>query len=148
MSVLKVSAIFYLCVVVVFLVSTLVLWQFARGTGLVDDTEDFVTDLFAYGNCVPQEEVDLGEDFREDDTCSEGRVMVGGFEIKSGALFRAVLTGGLVFTLAATAGTVFLVLLFNLLSDVTGGVRYSIVREQLSPGAASKTGSTGGRDQR
>jgi hypothetical protein len=35
-------------------------------------------------------------------------------------------------------------LLFNLLSDVTGGVRYSVVREPLSTG----TGSTTGRGQR
>lgn len=143
-SVFKISLIFYSCAVLVFVVSTVALWQLARGTGAVDDTESFVTDLFAYGNCVPREEVELGEDFREEDKCSEGQVMVGSFELSNGTLFWAVVIGGGVMITVATAGTVFLVVLFNLLSDITGGVRYSVVREPLAPGS----GSTSGRKQR
>lgn len=143
-SVLKISLIFYSCVALVFLISSLIIWQFARGSGAVDDVESFVTDLFAYGNCEQEEDVPLGEDVREDDECSEGQVLVGSFEIDDTALLQSLLLGGAVFVVAATGGTVFLVLLFNVLSDVTGGVRYSVVREALSSG----TKSTGGRGQR
>lgn len=142
-SVLKISVVFYACAALVFAVSTIVLWQLASGTGLVEDTENFVTDLFAYGNCVSEEEVGLGEDFRDDDKCSEGQVLVGSFELDSGALFLAVIFGSMVFVVAASLATVFLVLLFNLLSDITGGIRYRVVREPLTG-----TGSTSGRGQR
>lgn len=141
-SVLKISAIFYSCVALVFLVSSVLLWSFARGTGTVEDIESFVTQLFTYGDCVAEDELELGQDFRESDQCPTGRVMVGSFEINDGALFRSIVLGGILFVVVATVGTVFMVLLFNLLSDVTGGVRYSIVREPLgTPKSSTSSGS-------
>lgn len=139
-SVLKISVIFYTCVALVFLVAGLLLWSFAGSTGTVDDTESFITQLFTYGDCVPEDQLELGQEFRESDQCPEGRVMVGGFELDGGAVLRAGLTGSFLFVVAATSGTLFMVVLFNILSDVTGGIRYTVVREPLG----SQTGSTSG----
>lgn len=141
-SVLKVSAIFYSCLALAFLVATMVLWQFARSSELVDDAESFVTQLFTYGDCVPEDELELGQEARADEDCPEGSLLVGGFEIQSGALFQAATIAGLLFVVVATVGTVLMALLFNLLSDLTGGVRYSVVREPLPTGSAASR-STG-----
>lgn len=128
----------------VFLVAGLLLWSFARGTGTVDDTESFITQLFTYGDCVPEDELELGQEFRESNQCPEERVMVGSFEIDGGAVLRAWLSGSILFVIVATFATVFMVLLFNILSDITGGIRYTVVREALG----SETRSTSGGRQR
>lgn len=143
-SVLKIAAIFYTCVALVFLVAGMLLWSFTSSTGTMDDLESFVTQLFTYGDCVPEDELELGEEFRESDDCPPGRVMVGSFEIDGGAVLRAGLAGTVLFVVMATFGTVFMVLLFNILSDITGGIRYTVVREPLG----GQIGSTSGAGRR
>jgi hypothetical protein len=136
-SVLKVAALFYICVVITVLVASAFLWQIGRSTETIDQMESFVSRLFSYGECVPRDEVEPGTSFQLDDDCPEGSVLVGGFEIDDGTLFRSVLIGGGVFVAAATLGTVLLVVLFNLLSDVTGGVRYTVARGSVGTASGS-----------
>jgi hypothetical protein len=45
-------------------------------------------------------------------------------------MFRAYAVGGLVMVVAATGFTVLLAVLFNLISDLTGGVRVTVVEEE------------------
>jgi len=103
-SVLKVSLIFYFCLWVILLVAGVILWSFAVGSGTVDNVENFVTELFALKS----------------------------FELNADEIFRASAIGGLVLVLAGSGFTVLMAVLFNLISDVTGGVRFTVVEEETA----------------
>jgi hypothetical protein len=103
-SVLKVSLIFYFCLWVILLIAGVILWSFAVGSGTVDNVENFVTELFALKS----------------------------FELNADEIFRASAIGGLVLVLAGSGFTVLMSVLFNLISDVTGGVRFTVVEEETA----------------
>lgn len=101
-SVLKLSFFFNVCVFAMFLVAAVLLWSAAIGSGSTDNIESFL--------------VDIGfEDFK----------LVGT------DLFRGfvVFGGGLV--IAFTVFAVLLALLFNLISDIVGGIRLTIIEPLL-----------------
>lgn len=111
LSVLKLAFAFNVCVFAMFLVAGVLLWSAAIGSGSTDNIESFV--------------VDIGfEDFK----------LVGA------DLFRGfvVFGGGLV--IAFTLFAVLLSLLFNLISDVLGGIRLTVI-EPLTPGADDLEGA-------
>ncbi len=66
----------------------------------------------------------------ENGDCPEGQVLVGGFKFEDQQIFRAFALGGVVLVLAGAAGSVVLTLLFNLMSDLTGGVRVTVLEEE------------------
>jgi hypothetical protein len=66
----------------------------------------------------------------EDGDCAEGQELVGGFEFEDQRIFQAFLLGGIVLVLAGSAGAVVMTLLFNLISDLTGGVRVTVLEEE------------------
>ena len=136
-SVFKVAGLFYICVLLMFMVAGVMLWRIGRTTETVDQVEDLVTRLGAYGECVPETEVEPGTDFETDDDCPEGQVIVDGFRFNDGTLFRSALFSGIIFVVAGTLCTVLFTVLVNLLNDVTGGVRYTIVREGTGPPSRS-----------
>lgn len=103
-SVLKVSLIFYFCVWVILLIAGVLLWSFAVGAGTVDNLENFITELFALES----------------------------FEFNADEIFRASAIGGLVLVVAGSGFTVLMAVLFNLISDVTGGVRFTVVEEETA----------------
>jgi hypothetical protein len=138
-SVFKVAGLFYVCLFLTLLVAGVLLWNIGRTTETIDQFEGFVTRLGAYGRCVPEDDLDPGTDFERDDDCPDGRVLVDGFKFDDGTLFRTALFGGVVLVLAGTAGTLLLTVLLNLLSEVTGGVRYTTVREPPSAQPRSTT---------
>jgi hypothetical protein len=145
-SVFKVSALFYICVALIVLVAGTLLWNLARSAGTIDDVESFVTRMGAYGTCTPEAEVPAGTEFETDDDCADGQVLVGGFEIDDGTLFKMFAIGGGVLVVAGSIGNVLMVVLLNLLNELTGGVRYTIVKEPVRrqrPGAAAPSGSPG-----
>ena len=74
----------------------------------------------------------------EDGDCAEGQRLVGGFKFEDQQIFRAFGLGGVVLVLAGAAGSVVLALLFNLISDLTGGVRVTVLEEEP---ARFRTGS-------
>jgi hypothetical protein len=98
-SVLKMSAVLYACLWFVLMVAGVILWQIARATGTLDNFEDFLANALA------------DSDF----TISGGRVLL------------SSLLGGVVWVFAGTALTVLLAVLFNLVSEITGGVRVAVV---------------------
>jgi hypothetical protein len=61
--------------------------------------------------------------------CPAGDKLVGQFKFDDGRIFQAFAFGGLVLVLAGTGANVVLVLLFNLMSDLTGGVQVTVVEE-------------------
>ena len=103
-SVLKVSLILYFCAWVVMLFVGVTLWNLAVDSDFVAKVEDFVVELFALES----------------------------FKINADQIFRIAAGGGLVLVLAGSALTVLGAVLFNLISDVTGGVRLTVVEEETA----------------
>ncbi|MDW3220291.1 MAG: DUF3566 domain-containing protein [Acidimicrobiales bacterium] len=103
-SVLKVSLLFYFCLWVILLIAGVILWSFAVGSGTIDNVENFIKELFALDS----------------------------FEFNADEIFRASAIGGLVLVVAGSGFTVLMAVLFNLISDVTGGVRFTVVEEETA----------------
>lgn len=103
-SVLKVSLLFNFCMWVVVMIAGVLLWNAAEQAGTIQDVESFATKIFAL------------EDFA-----------FNGEEI-----FNAVALGGLVVAVAATGFAVLVAILLNLISDLTGGIRVTVVEEETS----------------
>ena len=106
-SVFKLSAVFYVCLFVIFLIAGVLLWSMAVGSGSIDNIESFI--------------VDVGfEDF----------TFVGSDVLRGFLIFGA----GLV--VVGTLANVLLAVLFNLISDLVGGIRYTVI-EPLDPDPAT-----------
>jgi len=65
-----------------------------------------------------------------DGECAEGQRLVGGFKFEDARIFESFALGGIVLVLSGAAASVVLVLLFNLISDLTGGVRVTVLEEE------------------
>jgi hypothetical protein len=116
-SVLKVSLIFYACIYVIVMVAAVLLWSAAASSGTVDNIEDFV--------------IDLG--FSD-------------FQFKANQMFRAALFGGAILMVIGTGFTVLCSVLFNMISDLVGGVRVTMIEQQLeAPPASDDTDSVSTR---
>jgi hypothetical protein len=77
----------------------------------------------------------------DDEDCREGEELVGEFKFEDARIFEAFALGGIVLVLAGSAANVVLVLLFNLMSDLTGGVRVTVLEEEGTPRAGAPSGS-------
>lgn len=77
----------------------------------------------------------------DDEDCREGEQLVGEFKFEDGRIFQAFALGGIVLVLAGSAANVVLVLLFNLMSDLTGGVRVTVLEEDGPVRRGSSSGS-------
>lgn len=98
-SVLKLSLAFYVCAWAVLVVAGILLWIAAEMTGVVTNIEQFMRDIgFA------------------------------GFRFRAGLLLSAGALGGLVLVGAGTIANMLAAMLFNLLSDVVGGIKVTIDR--------------------
>ena len=64
-----------------------------------------------------------------DQDCGAGERLVGQFKFDDARIFEAFAFGGVVLVLAGAGASVVLALLFNLMSDLTGGVRVTVVEE-------------------
>ncbi|MBK9179909.1 MAG: DUF3566 domain-containing protein [Acidimicrobiales bacterium] len=113
-SVLKLSLVFFVCLDVVVIVAGVLLWSVAVSTDTIDNLESFIQELFALDR----------------------------FQFDGRQIFRAAVGGSAVLVLAGTAATVVLTVLFNLISDLVGGVRVTVVEEEiLVPGPATPPSS-------
>jgi hypothetical protein len=97
-SVLKISFLFYLCVMVVIIGAMMILYAILGAIGSLDSLTRLIQDLFA------------------DQT----------FEIHGGWLFSRGLAIGLGMVVLWTLINVFVVFLYNLLSDVVGGIEVTL----------------------
>jgi len=138
-SVLKVASLFFFCLFLTFVVAIVLLWNVGRSTETIDQFEGFVTRLGAYGTCTPEGELEPGTAFERDDDCPEGEVLVDGFKLQDATLFRVVFFGGVVIVVGGTVVTLLLTVLFNLLNDVTGGIRYTTIREPAGGSPPSRS---------
>lgn len=103
-SVLKISLLFYFCLWAIMLISGVLLWSAATGSGTIDNIETFIRELFALQT----------------------------FEFDADQIFRASAVGGLVLVVAATGFNVLMAVLFNLISDLTGGIRVTVIEEETA----------------
>lgn len=97
-SVLKISFLFYLCVMVVIIGAMMILYAILGAIGALDSLTRLIRDLFADQS----------------------------FEIHGGWLFTRGLSIGLVLVVLWTLINVFIVFLYNLLSDVVGGIEVTL----------------------
>jgi hypothetical protein len=104
-TVLRFSLLFYLSLLVVFLVAGILLWLAASVTGVVDNVETFIKQLFALDS-----------------------FHFVGFKL----LFGTVL-GGAVLTILGTGLNVLMAVLFNLVADVVGGIEVTVLEEGEGP---------------
>jgi len=102
-SVLKISAVFYLTISFVLLVAGVLLWTVAVSTGTVANVERFIRDLFAL------------------DT----------FAFSGGAIFHASWIIGAFLVVGGTGLNVTMAVLFNLISDLVGGLRITVLEEEV-----------------
>ena len=89
---------------VVVMVAGVLLWNAADSSGVIEDVENFAQQIFGL------------EDFT----------------IEGEEIFNAVALGGLVLAVAATGFAVLVAILLNLISDLTGGIRVTVVEEETA----------------
>lgn len=98
-SVLKVSALLYLSMYVVVLLAGIGLWTIAASRGLIGSFESFMDELLAEEN----------------------------FQVNGSQVLRLSAIVGIFAVVFGAALTVLFSIIFNLISDLTGGVRLSVV---------------------
>jgi hypothetical protein len=179
-SVLKISVLFFASIFLIICVASVVLWNAARGAGVIDDVEGAITSLAAVGDCVdvggeddvespatsttidasqpqlggstttvaeveepPDQQTVIPDDEGE---CPEGTRLVGGFEFEDVRIIQSFALGGIVLVLAGAGFSVVMAMLFNLISDLTGGVRVTVLEEE--PAVARRPPSAEGAADR
>lgn len=101
-SVFKVALVFNLFLYGVLLTAGVLLWQVAQNTGTVDNIERFF-ESFGWQS----------------------------FELKGGEIFHNSWIAGLFLVVGLTGGAVLMATLFNLIADLVGGIRVSVLEEEV-----------------
>ena len=102
-SVFKVASIFVACIWGVVVLASLLVWRAAVTSGSVEDTEKLI--------------IEVG--FSD-------------FDFDPEQMFRALLSGGAVMAIAAIFFIWLLTVLFNLICDITGGLRITMLEQDLA----------------
>jgi hypothetical protein len=111
-----VSVLFYACLWVILTIASVILWRLAVASGTIENFEKFVARLFGETS----------------------------FTIDGREIFRASTIAGMILVFAGTGFTVLMSLLFNVICDITGGVRFTVLeleatrRELRRPRKAAK----------
>ena len=101
-SVFKISGVFYLAMYVVFLVAGVLLWNVAYSTGTIDNLASFF-ESFGWKN----------------------------FEFKGGEIYHNAWIIGLFVAAGLTGLNVVLATLYNLITDLVGGIRVTVLEEEV-----------------
>lgn len=102
-SAVKLAAVFAACGYFVAMISGYLLWQAADRVGTIDGIEGFMEDSGSYDS----------------------------FELVDSVVFRVATVVGIILAMTFVGLVVLGVLLFNLISDVTGGIRMTVIDEDL-----------------
>lgn len=109
-SVLKVSVLFYLSLCIALFTAGILLWSAAHAVNLITNLESFMADVgFA--------------DFRLDGT----------------QLLRALAIAGAGLVVAGSVANLLMAALYNLISDVVGGVKVLLVEDDTKPKGGAET---------
>ena len=101
-SVLTFSVLFHLCVFAALLLSSVLVWNAAVAAGTIENIENFIRELGDYTT----------------------------FKINGDVVFRAAMVIAGILTLASSVMVVLLTVVFNLISDLVGGIRVTVVEEE------------------
>jgi hypothetical protein len=113
-SVFKVALVFNTIVFIVCLTSGVLLWNVANATGTVDNVEKFF-EQFGWSS----------------------------FQFNGGALYHNAWIAGLFGALFLTGMAVFLATVFNLITDLVGGIRVSVLEEEVIARSVTYPGARG-----
>jgi hypothetical protein len=102
-SVMKISVIFYVTLYLILLVAGVLLWSVAVSTGTVGNVEHFIRSLFALDS----------------------------FTFSGGKIFHASWIIGAFLVAGGTGLNVTVTVLFNLISDLVGGLRVTVLEEEV-----------------
>lgn len=103
-SVLKLSLLFYFSAWIISMVALVLMWGVAVGSGTVESLENAVAEILAF------EELRFNGD----------------------QLFQLIALGGLIGVFVATAISAILAVLFNLIANLTGGIRTTVIEEETA----------------
>jgi hypothetical protein len=138
-TVLRFSLFFYLSICLVLLVAGVVLWQVGDSTGVRDNVEGFVGELIGAEGCgtdVDSSSTDAtdarGNEATADATADDAAADECSYELRGLRILRASAIGGLVLVVVGTGMNVLLVVLYNLISDVVGGVEVTVLEEDTT----------------
>ncbi|MDE0498842.1 MAG: DUF3566 domain-containing protein [Acidimicrobiaceae bacterium] len=106
-SVFKVSVLLYACLYVAVLAAGVLLWNAAQRSGLVEKVESFITEVGSYES----------------------------WKINGMVIYQRARIIGLVLATAGVAFNVVMAIMFNLISDLTGGVRVTVLEDERRPPA-------------
>lgn len=109
-TVLKLSLLFYLCVLLVVLIAGIVLWNIASAFNVITSVQKFVRSIF-----------DLQT-----------------FVLRPTVVLESAAAGGVVLALLGTGANVLAAVLYNLISDVVGGVQVIVLEEAGPAGYGDK----------
>jgi len=98
-SVFRVALVFSIALWLIVVIAAVIIWQVARATGAIGHLESFLGELLADKS----------------------------FKLDGDQLLRAAGLSGLVLVVAGTGFAVLLTLLFNVISELTGGLRLSVI---------------------
>jgi hypothetical protein len=101
-SVLKLSLMFFTCLFIVMIVAGVLLWHLAASAGTITKIEDFIAEAGAFTT----------------------------FKFDGPKILQASILGGLVMVIVSSGFTVLLAVLFNLISDLVGGIRFTVIEEE------------------
>lgn len=101
-SVLTFSVLFHMVVFAALLLSSVLVWNAAIASGMVENIESFIQELGDYET----------------------------FEIHADVMFRAAVVIAGMLTLASSVMVVLLTVVFNLISDLVGGIRVTVIEEE------------------
>ena len=104
-TVLRFSVLFYASLLVVFVVAAVLLWAVASVTGVVDNIETFIKELFALDS----------------------------FRFVAIDLLLGTVLGGAVLVVLGTGLNLLMAVLYNLVSDVVGGIEITVLEEDQGP---------------
>ncbi len=104
-SVLKFSLVFYFCLMLVMMVGFAIVYAVLSAAGILDSITDLLTGV-GFGDTA------------------------GNFELNAGYIFRTLFLVGIISTVLWAAFTVFVAFLYNLISDLIGGIEVTLVERR------------------
>ncbi|MDG2111931.1 MAG: DUF3566 domain-containing protein, partial [Actinomycetota bacterium] len=104
-SVFKVSSLLYVCLYIAAMIAGVLLWSAAVNSGVIDNIESFVEEVGSYQV----------------------------WQLDGEEIFRRTSVIGIVLMVAGVAFNVLMAIVFNLISDLVGGVRVTILEEDNAP---------------
>jgi len=104
-SVFKVSLLLYICLYIAAMIAGVLLWSAAVNSGVIDNIESFVEEVGSYQV----------------------------WQLDGEEIFRRTSVIGIVLMVAGVAFNVLMAIVFNLISDLVGGVRVTILEEDSAP---------------